>query len=242
MIVVDHWYGRFGNNIIQLITAVIHAKLLDHNIIQFPDHPMLKTNKIELGISPKSEIVKGRFYDFDDKNRVWCNQPCVMKEICLKYVKPIIKIIDCALENAVYIHMRGGDVFYCPHPLYVQPPLKYYKDIIKNYDKVVLVCEDKRNPCVNELLKLEKVEYAHNAVNIDLSILSNAKHLVIGFSTFGFLAYLLNEKLETLYIPKNFANSMPFGLWGDNVHIIELPNYIEVWKNTQEQMSLMMNY
>jgi len=154
---------------------------------------MLNATKIELHIPSNPKVIKGRFYDFDDKNRVWCNQPYVMKQICLKYVKPIMKISDVDVDSSLYIHMRGGDVFYCPHPLYVQPPMKYYNDIIKNYDKVVLVCEDKRNPCVNELLKLEKVHYTNNAVNVDLNILSNAKNLAIGFSTFGFLAYLLNE-------------------------------------------------
>ena len=27
------------------------------------------------------------------------------------------------------------------------------KSIIKNYNEIILVCQDKRNPCINELLK-----------------------------------------------------------------------------------------
>lgn len=85
-------------------------------------------------------------------------------------------------SSIVYIHFRGGDIFSNnPHKAYVQPPLSYYKNIVKNYKNVKLICEDKSNPCVNELLKQENTEYISNTLENDLSVLSNVSNLIIGF-------------------------------------------------------------
>ena len=179
-------------------------------------------------------------------------EPYIMKDYFQKYIKPIFKIkldenniIDD--EKIVYIHFREGDIFSnCPHKAYVQPPLSYYKNIINNYDNTILICEDKKNPCINELLKQENIEYISNTLEKDLSNLSNVSNLVIGFGTFGFLLYLMNPCLKNLYIPDFFVNELPKGDWGDdiNVHIIELPNYIKVgeWKNSVEQRKMMLDY
>ena len=99
--------------------------------------------------------------------------------------------------------MRSGDIFSSsPHKSYVQPPLSYYKNIAKDYNTIKLICEDNKNPCANELLKQSNVECINNTLMHDLTILSNAPNLVIGFGTFGSLLYLMNTKLKNLYINK----------------------------------------
>ena len=174
-----------------------------------------------------------------------------MKEYFQKYIKPIFKIQietnNDVNDKKIYIHFRGGDIFSSnPHKAYVQPPLSYYKNIINDYDSIKLVCEDKKNPCINELLKQENVEYISNTLEKDLSILSNVSNLIIGFGTFGFLLYLMNPCLKNLYIPYFFINELPRGEWGNDikVHVINLPNYIKVgeWKNSEEQRKLMLEY
>lgn len=133
-----------------------------------------------------------------------------------------------------------------PHSSYVQPPYSYYKDIMINYDSTKLVCEDKTNPCIHELLKQNNVEYISNTLEKDLQILSNISNLVIGFGTFGFLLYLMNPYLKNLYIPDFFVHELPRGNWGNDiiVHVIHLPNYIKVgdWKNSVEQREFMLKY
>ena len=254
MLIINSWFGRTGNNILQLIRAIHYAILNNHNIIIFENHNLLLSNKIKLQnieYENKSQI-NDTFFNLNKYNIV-DPEPYLMKKYFQKYIKPIFKIKLNENNNIivndkiVYIHFRGGDIFSNnPHNAYVQPPLSYYKNIINNYDNAILVCEDKKNPCIDDLLKQQNIEYTSNTVEKDLSILSNVSNLVIGFGTFGFLLYLMNQKLKNLYIPDFFVNELPKGSWGNNikVHIIELPNYIKVgeWKNSNEQQKFMLEY
>uniref|UniRef100_A0AB39J946 Glycosyltransferase n=1 Tax=Florenciella sp. virus SA2 TaxID=3240092 RepID=A0AB39J946_9VIRU len=252
MLIINTWIGRTGNNILQLVRAIHYAILNNHDIIIFKNNYLLNSNAITIKLQNKNELQMIDSFFSLKKYNIIDPEPYLMKEYFQKYIKPIFKIkldenntiID---DKIVYIHFRGGDIFSNnPHKAYVQPPLSYYKNIINNYDNTVLVCEDKKNPCINELLKQENTQYISNTIEKDLSILSNVSNLVIGFGTFGFLLYLMNLKLKNLYIPDFFVDELPKGSWGNDlkIHIIELPDYIKVgdWKNNTEQRKLMLEY
>ena len=253
MLNIQSWSGRTGNNILQIIRAIHYAIIHRHNSIQFQQHSLLTSNIITLENIENSDksTINDTFFSLKKYN-ITDPEPYVMKEYFQKYIKSIFKIQtennnDVTDDKTIHIHFRGGDIFSSnPHKAYVQPPLSYYKDIINEYDSIKLVCEDKKNPCIDELLKQENVEYISNTLEKDLSILSNVSNLVIGFGTFGFLLYLMNPKLKNLYIPDFFVNELPRGKWGNDitVHIIELPNYIKVgeWKNSKEQQKIMLEY
>ena len=251
MLIINSWNGRLGNNMLQLVRAIHYAVINSHTSIYF-QHSLLSSNIITLENienSNKSQI-KDTFFSLKKYNII-DPEPYVMKEYFQKYIKPIFKIQTeknhVTDDKIIHIHFRGGDIFSSnPHKAYVQPPLSYYKNIINDYDSSKLVCEDKKNPCINELLKQENVEYISNTLENDLSILSNVSNLIIGFGTFGFLLYLMNPYLKNLYIPDFFVNELPKGPWGNDikVHVINLPNYIKVgeWKNTIEQRKIMLEY
>ena len=252
MLNIQSWSGRTGNNILQIIRAIHYAIINSHNSIKFQQHSLLTSNIINLenieNIN-KSQI-NDTFFSLKKYN-ITDPDPYIMKEYFQKYVKPIFKIQtennnDVENDNNIHIHFRGGDIFSSnPHKAYVQPPLSYYKNIINDYNITILVCEDKKNPCINELLKQKNVEYISNTLEKDLSILSNVSNLVIGFGTFGFLLYLMNPNLKNLYIPDFFVNELPKGKWGNvNIHSIELPNYIKLgeWKFNEEQKKMMLEY
>ena len=252
MLNIQSWSGRAGNNILQIIRAIHYAIINRHNSIKFQQHSLLTSNIITLenikNIN-KSQI-NDTFFSLKKYNIIE-PEPYKMREYFQKYVKPIFKILtennNNVNENSIYIHFRGGDIFSRnPHKAYVQPPLSYYKNIINDYDSIKLVCEDKKNPCINELLKQENVEYVSNTLEKDLFILSNVSNLVIGFGTFGFLLYLMNPYLKNLFIPDFFVDELPKGSWGNDikVHIINLPNYIKVgeWKFNEEQQKIMLEY
>lgn len=255
MLIIQYWYGSTGNNLLQIIRAIHYAIRGSHDSIQFQQHSLLtsKTIKLETTINNTNNqsIITDTFFCLKKYNII-DPEPYKMKEYFQKYIKPIFKIQtennkEFDKDKTIYIHIRGGDTFSSnPHKAYVQPPLSYYKNIIHDYHSIKLVCQDKTNPCVNELLKQENIEYISNTLEKDLSILSNVSNLAIGFGTFGFLAYFMNPCLKNLYIPDFFVNELPKGSWGNDikVHIINLPNYIKVgeWKNSEEQRKLMIEY
>ena len=281
MLTIYTWYGRLGNNIVQIINAIYFAQKNNHKYVNFPLHNMFKQNSIEIDIGDNIENTNNfsnRFF-YINELKIYDLEPHIMKTIFQKYIKPIMNIEfvnNYDKDDTIYFHFRGGDNFTRNggHPKYVQPPLIYYKDIIKNYKKAVLICEDKRNPCINELLKLDNVEYQQNNVMYrfsfiepeyfttyqyvgekkDIYTFSNASNIGLCSGTFSLLAYLVSDNLKNLYITDIFHKYLSnIGIisnnncnWGDNlnVHIINLPNYIEFgkWNFNDETKKLLLEY
>lgn len=257
MLIISSWFGRLGNNVLQIIKAIYYAQVHGHSRIEFPIHNMLETRSIGLSEIPDSkEIISDIFYYL---NRLGIHNPTpiTMKRIFQQYISGIfrVKCLDGVEKGKkIHFHIRGGDIFCSsPHPAYVQPPLSYYTKIMEVYDEATLVCEDKQNPCISKLMELDDVKYVSKTTIEDLSLLCNSKNVAVGYSSFGFLVYLINTRMENFYLPSYFADHF-FGCssveeWSDEefptkVHIISIPKYIKVceWKNTVEQRQLMLSY
>ena len=260
MITITHWYGRNGNNIMQLIHAIYYAKLHHHILVCFPAHPFLNSTKFQLVNKEKDEDNKtevlGSFFFLDTEFKLQIKNPYEYKLLFLEYIKPIFNIKPSEKytpNDTLFIHVRSGDIFgQNPHPGYVQPPLCYYRNVMGDYDKVVAVCEDDKNPCIKFLKNFPHLHYESNSVAIDLAILSGIHHFQMGLGVFGMLIYWLNADLKTLYIPRYVVEkqmgldaSLPLD-WGPDitVHIIDFPNYIQCgsWVNSEEQRNLMITY
>jgi len=252
-LIIAQWVGRLTNNILQIIRAIHYALKNKHNTIILKKNKYFKSNKIIL--NNEENIVKVFNTFFNIKN-LGCNdpEPKLMKEYFNKYIFNILNFnVERNLnENYhLYIHIRAGDVF-CgngAHPAYIQPPLTYYKNIIesKQWGKITVIYQDNGNPCVNALknMNYDNIIFESNSLEKDLSILSQANNLVLGFGTFGLLLYFLNDNLKKIYIPKYVIEELPKGSWGDvTLNIINLPNYIKCgeWKNTIKQKEIMLNY
>jgi len=251
MLIIDSWTGRLGNNILQIIRAIHYGLVNNHSNIILPFHKFITKKEIVLNdILDKNNTVKNTFFYLKHFN-MEDPEPYIMRNYFQKYISPIFKvqpiITDMEDTDTLYIHFRGGDIFSKhPHKAYVQPPFSYYTTIINDYKNIKLICEDKSNPCINELLKQENVEYISNSLEDDLKILGSAQNIVIGFGTFGFLLYLMNTNLTNLYLPKYFVDELPKGEWSSDIKvtIVELPGYIKVgdWINSEQQRKLMLEY
>ena len=253
LLLINNWNGRLGNNILQIIRAIHFAKIKQYNCILFV-HNLFITNKIIVDNTKYNDKPNIQDSFFNIKN-LGVNDPSPkqMKDYFDLYIRNIFKIkyIDTENEdNNLYIHIRSGDIFSQNggHSYYVQPPLNYYKNIIleKKWEKIFIIYEDDKNPCVNSLKKLKKdnIYFISSTLENDLKILSRSKNLVIGFGTFGLIIYFLAKNIDSLYLPKYVLEEMPQGDWGININIIDLPNYIKcgTWKNTKEQQNIMLNY
>lgn len=243
--IINYWTGRFGNNILQIIRCIHYCFTYKHNIIYIPEHINLNntTILIEEIKGNNEEMIKDTFFNFKDNL-----EPKLMKYYYQKYIKDIIKFNFDNIEinkNDLFIHIRSGDIFEKnPHSYYVQPPLIYYKNIIQNYQKTNIIYEDDKNPCVNELKKINNVNMLNIDIEQTLREFLKATHLAIGFGTFGLLLYIMNTNLKKIYMPRYVYEELPQGDWGIDLELIDLPNYIKCgeWKSTPEQLDLMINY
>ena len=105
--------------------------------------------------------------------------------------------------EALYIHIRGGDIFQpFPSKYYAQPPLCFYEKLINNgrFKKIHIVSMDTSNVVINVLTKKYK-NIIHNMNNMeyDLSLLSHAFHIALSVSTFVVSAIKLNDYLKDIW-------------------------------------------
>jgi len=93
MLIINSWFGRLGNNILQIINAIHYAINDNHNKIIFNKHHLLTKNSIifENIQNINEEVIKDTFWNLKSSNSKQL-EPYIMKEYFQKYIKPIFKI------------------------------------------------------------------------------------------------------------------------------------------------------
>lgn len=247
---IDNFYGRSGNNILQVINN-IYKYLGNIKKLDIKNHKLFITNK-------KNDLISKCNCD----NIINCNTEFLLKSHPLKISK--IKNIfnehcefTIPIQNSciydVGIHIRSGDIFNVigrSHRLYLQPPFYYYKKIIdKNINKkVVIVFENKKNPVINKLIESYKnnknIIFQSSAIENDIISLSNCKTLVFSNGTFCLLPYVFSNTITNIVIPDFLENNLWYSFDKNETEVIELPNYIPYnkWNNTLSQQKLMIEY
>ena len=131
MIILNGWYGRLGNNIIQLSNIIDIAITYKHNIkMNVKKHNFFDVSIIEKYFNKynNNEIIT------DDKNFYYRDKLPFPNEIFKQNIEESNKILKKAFlinninklhENDIVIHIRSGDIFSSKwvHPNYVPPPL-----------------------------------------------------------------------------------------------------------------------
>ena len=252
---ISNWFGRNGNNIIQLINCIYYSFYLNnYEKIIFPKHNLLNNNTIinkeDKTINyEKKQIVNNFFYA---KKLGFTLEPVKMREPAQKYLITIVNFkIDYKSNNKkLYFHIRAGDVMRINN--FMMPnPLKLYKMIIEEdkYDEYIVVYEDNKNVVVNELKKLnnKKIIFQSSSLKNDLETLLEAKNLLICFSTFSLLIFFLSKNIEHLLIPKFILNEWYKDMdWGIKRTIYNLENYkICDWKRlrtSNQKRDFLINY
>jgi hypothetical protein len=255
IIQIDNWYGRFGNNILQLVYSIVIAIDKKYNKIVFPRHAYF--NKQEIIINDEhileSHKLTGCFYPFNHKDKPKFKFSRI-KYIFKKYIEEILifKRQDVNItDQDIVLHIRSGDIFQFDAFGYLQPPVYFYKTVLNDYSaKRIIVSEDCLNPCINWLIQNENCKRVQNSNLInDINIIINAHNVCFGFGTFGIFMLLMNDKAQNVYFPdysyNKIINSWNVEFDSDfKVHVIELPDYIEngKWFRTKENLATMINY
>ena len=151
------------------------------------------------------------------------------------------------------IHLRGGDIFKKDgnaHPDYVQNPLSFYQNLIKNFKKAIIVYEPtNENPILPILKNYPSVTVQAPSVESDFATLLRAKNLATsGVGTFAIAAALCSKNLKNLFCTNLYLtyHLNPEMIISANVHCLRLQNdYIKIgsWDGgSDKSISLMLNY
>ncbi|GAG64972.1 unnamed protein product, partial [marine sediment metagenome] len=166
MLQIQRWQGGIGNNIFQLINGICMCLDEGRRILKFPKHPFLKTTQIMLQKETfKKNQTLAQGVKFERTCFSYKRSPQVFKKnhtLIRFLIRSVFKLVDQQKNNqdfckTLHVHIRSGDIFKKTiHPLYIQPPLSFYTTVInsQHWDKVCIVCEDSKNPCITELKRL----------------------------------------------------------------------------------------
>jgi hypothetical protein len=264
---IRKWYGRLGNNIVQVINTIFIALYYKNLNIKIPLHNFFNKEFIcinnDISFNDYSEFESNEFFyqDHTMKSHSWVIPECFETNIeeSLQTIRDLFLFkfnqLEALGENDLTIHIRSGDIFYLlnPNDGYTQPPLSYYIDIIesseyKNKNKnIYLVCEDKLNPCVNKLLELyPDIHFSINDIVDDVKLLMRSTNVISSNGTFVPALLNMTDYTKKIYTPSYFStfNECLFNNTAEIIKI-DLDEYKSImgpWKNTQQQREIMLTY
>jgi len=266
---VSHWSGRLGNNIQQVANGIMCAEKNIGVFEQTLDHSIIK--KFALSFGESSVSGSGRFYSweplvhcekgiYEGGNEIGVDVDHVYKNIrrvCKGYIVPNLKLPkkDPIGSDTIVMHLRSGDNYhriFDPPTNYIPNPLIFYLNLIESYDKCILITEeDRQNPIVHELAKIDKVQIQSSTVEDDFATLMSAENVALsGVGTFAMAAALCSSRIKNLYttdllLTEHLNYTMLYNTNVD-VNVMELDNYLPVfpcsWKNTEEQRKFIIEY
>lgn len=214
---LTNWYGRFSNNVVQLIRLIHYAQQHQfipryHYFLDMSKLPRYLINNPQIKV--RSLTHKYLFY-FSSKQsqHVPEDHPILEKDFYLtfyQYILPLIPVVsvdqfNLQNPNTLVIFIRSGkDIFHGTEDNYLQYPPSFIIQVAKHYTNTILISENPNiNPCI-EVLKqhLNLTHQSYNDFPLHLNILLQCQNLIIsGFSTFPLLIAKVSPHLKHLYLP-----------------------------------------
>lgn len=259
MIIVET-YGRFGNNIQQLIHAIHVAKHLRISAINF-NIPGFHINRILLGAPRWDEPkLKHTFFKYDDLANL--HPGCktlpeltfkIVKSYAMTYLYPLLKYrpglfkdMNLDPKTTLCIHVRSGDIFQeNPHPDYMPPPLDFYKRSIQSQEwkNVLVVYQDDKNPVVHALKKEFPAAYFSSlSLEKTISVLLEAEYIVGSIGSFLPIVLLFNPEYKQFYLSEYATKGLERMLCSEKLITISVPDYVQPWENSEAQRKRILEY
>lgn len=205
--------SNFGNNFIYLNKVIFFCEILGcKRIILNKKYFWYINNKI-YDLNYKLTTQNGEENNY--KNRGLIIDNTFNFYYYINYIRPEFRIN--LLKNEIfknlpqtkinkkdlYIYIRSDDIFVKhPHKDYSQPPLCFYRKILKNYkfNNIYIIAKNKKNPNINLLLnQFPNIIFNKNQLKIDLSYLCKAYNIVGGPSTLFFSVLQINSNIKFLW-------------------------------------------
>lgn len=229
---VQERYGRFGNNVHQILHSLIVARKLSiKNIFcKFyidegeTSHIFIDDMVLEFGVDKipgPPQISATMFYLQGFEKFISVIEHDKVKQDAEKISRALKLNIDtrnhARKSKLVIFHFRSGDIFSTDiNPIYTQPPLSYYTKVFGHiYEtmgdiEIGIVYEDNRNPCIEKFQKFldeRQVGYQNYSSSFqdDARLLISANCIVSSYSSFCDMLALMNENLDRWYAFRSTA-------------------------------------
>jgi hypothetical protein len=264
ILTINNWYGRLGNNILQVINAVLVALYYKHLNVEIPSREFF--NYTLLTINNEVPFNEDKLYelsgDFFYRKNITTQNPWI-DEACfncnhaemLTHLRELFEFKYHTLtplgENDLTIHIRSGDIFEQDgiNCKYIQPPLSYYTNIIEcgNYENIYLISQDYKNPCVKKLIDMYPViKYSiNNDIVNDIKLILRSTNIICSISSFVPTLLNLTDYTACIYVPSYFCELHNVLLNNKakivNIDLDDYRNKIGDWHNTEEQKELMIS-
>ena len=195
---ISYWYGRLGNNIIQVKNALHIAFYYGYNVI-IPTHQYFKYTHLKVSNTNESEPIE-QIYDYASRGFYFVNdidrsinRECFstnydkVREVLLKLFTIDYRALDPLEDDELVIHIRSGDIISVLHDEYVIPPLSYYTKFIdrNNFKKIYILAEDTQNLCIESLKKTySNVEFELRSLKDDIELVLRARNMMMSIGSF----------------------------------------------------------
>jgi len=219
---IKDWYGRMGNNIVQIMNAIMFGQTLNLSRLLLPSqgtsHLPIFDFPSEIAIIPNAHLrfscnasgLKHFFGRCTDVNKR------LARATLLEHLAPHLTAATrraCEAERAqpfdgLTVHLRSGDA----HRIFTRQgmlaPCSFFQKIVLDhgFSSVRIVTErDMSHPCLKVLsrtLPNVSMRVQSKSIEEDACALMHARHLAVGsFSTFSQTAELFNMDLKSLFWP-----------------------------------------
>jgi hypothetical protein len=257
VVYITKWFGRLGNNILQVRNTLYIACYYGYNL-NLPKHKFFNKQSILINKKDTSEPIYSTSesaYFFSRNKIVDINTECfttnhdVVANLLADLFVVDYKALSPLDPDDLVIHIRSGDLFIkeTPHPAYIPPPLSYYTYILqtRKYKNIYLIAEDRLNPCINKLLELyPNIIFKEQSFIEDIRIILRAQTVVCSVGTMIPALSCMSRNIKDV-----FTTNYDFAVWhfSKDIHIkkVDCRQYKETmgkWLNKKWQHDIIMNY
>jgi len=242
-------YGRFGNNIQQAALASMFANKYKVNVyvknLEYIEPFKIVHSRLS-SFFRFSRNSSSRFFFFGSKKNInfTPDEPLLIEDFdyyqenfydsIRLFVKPNIQFLkEINIDpNILVVHIRGfskenpnGN-----HPDYLQNPLVYYRKLLSNFEKTLVVTDNDRTSIIKLLKDEFNVKVQSTSIKNDFNTLISAKNLATsGVGTFSISAAIISDSLKNLffsnlYLDRHLNPNMIHG--GVNKFEFKILNYL----------------
>jgi hypothetical protein len=223
---IRHWSGgRLGNDIVQLMHAIVYAEALGRPEVILPhkgghlaelfDMPAKLSIRENDDLQHRARCSFGVSSDFFDGSACKGIRRNDYRRALLQYLKPRLNSAAkkaCASEGQGFagltIHLRSGDLLHSDHKQGRFLPCAYHDVAINtgSFKELRVVTEpDMAHPCLEPLQKRHAdklVLVQSGSIHQDACALMTAQHLEYGDTTFAQVLELMNENVKDVAMPR----------------------------------------